>query len=141
MSRAFMKEFNTEKAAAALKDHGLTASEVSRQMGRCNNYITTSLKKGAMPPNALSMFCNLVGISADDLEKDSSSKSFCGYQPHGITLDVRKDKLRMALMFDGQELYSAWSRIKGDTELDLMQAISYAAHLMYKLAEQRELQE
>lgn len=47
----------------------------------------------------------------------------------------------MALTFGDQELYAAWSRIKGNTELDLLQAVSYAAHLMYKLAEQQALQE
>ena len=63
------------------------------------------------------------------------------FQPYGITLDVRKEKLRMALTFGDKELYAAWSRIKGDTELDLLQAVSYAAHLMYKLAEQNQLRE
>lgn len=32
-----------------------------------------------------------------------------------------------------------YSKIKGNTDLDLMQAISYAAHMMYKLAEQEVL--
>ena len=45
----------------------------------------------------------------------------------------------MDLFFGDQELRSVYSRIKGDTELDLMQAISYAAHMLYKLAEQEAL--
>lgn len=143
MSRAFMQKFNVQKAAAALEKSGMSSREVSGRMGRCNNYVTSALKKGVMPPAALSVFCDLVGVSVDDLTKapPSPSVSRPAYQAHGITLDVRKDKLRMALTFGDQELYAAWSRIKGDTELDLLQAVSYAAHLMYKLAEQQALRE
>lgn len=142
MPKTNMQKFNAEKAAAYLEKRGLSAIEVSRRMGRCNNYVTSTLKKGAMPTAALSMFCDMLGISTDDLTKapPSPSVSRPAYQSHGITLDVRKDKLRMALIFCDQELYAAWSRIKGDTELDLLQAVSYAAHLMYKLAEQQALQ-
>lgn len=143
MSKAYMQKFNTAKAAAALEKSGLSYREVSRRMGRCDNYISVTFKKGVMPPAALSVFCDLVWVSFDDLTKplctSPVSRSVC--QTHGITLDVRKDKLRMALTFGDQELYAAWSRIKGDTELDLLQAVSYAAHLMYKLAEQQALQE
>lgn len=143
MPKTNMQKFNAEKATAALEKSGLSAIEVSRRMGRCNNYVTSTLKKGAMPTAALSVFCDMLGISTDDLTKapPSPSVSRPAYQSHGITLDVRKDKLRMALTFGDQELYAAWSRIKGDTELDLLQAVSYAAHLMYKLAEQQALQE
>lgn len=143
MPKTNMQKFNAEKATAALEKSGLSAIEVSRRMGRCNNYVTSTLKKGAMPPAALSVFCDMLGISTDDLTKapPSPSVSRPAYQAHGITLDVRKDKLHMALTFGDQELYAAWSRIKGDTELDLLQAVSYAAHLMYKLAEQQALRE
>lgn len=143
MPKTNMQKFNVEKAAAALEKCGMSSSEVSRRMGRCVNYVTSTLKKGVMPPAALSVFCNLVGVSVDDLTKAPHShtvtRPVC--QPYGIALDVRKDKLRMALTFGDQELYAAWSRIKGDTELDLLQAVSYAAHLMYKLAEQNQLRE
>lgn len=143
MPKTNMQKFNAEKATAALEKSGLSAIDVSRRMGRCNSYLTSTLKKGAMPTAALSVFCDMLGISTDDLTKGPPSPSVSrpAYQSHGITLDVRKDKLRMALTFGDQELYAAWSRIKGDTELDLLQAVSYGAHLMYKLAEQQALRE
>lgn len=143
MSKAKMQEFDARKAVAVLKKKGIHVTELSRKMGRSSNYLTNSFKKGEMPQNTFLMFCDFAGVSPDDLLVPSFSPSkICPiYQTHGITLDVRKDKLRMALTFGDQELYSAWSKIKGDTELDLMQAISYAAHLMYKIAEQNQLQE
>ena len=143
MPKANMQKFNVQKAAAALEKSGMSSSEVSRRMGRCVSYVTATLKRGVMPPAALSVFCDLVGVSPDDLTKAPPSPpvSRPACQLHSITLDVRKDKLRMALTFGDQELYAAWSRIKGNTELDLLQAVSYAAHLMYKLAEQQTLQE
>lgn len=143
MPKTNMQKFNVERAAAALEKCGMSSREVSRRMGRCTNYVTATLKKGTIPPAALSVFCDLVGVSVDDLTKAPPSPpvSRPACQPYGITLDVRKEKLRMALTFGDRELYAAWSRIKGYTELDLLQAVSYAAHLMYKLAEQQTLQE
>lgn len=45
----------------------------------------------------------------------------------------------MSLYFGDEKICEAYSKIKGPGKLDLMQAISYAAHMMYKLAEQEEL--
>lgn len=39
----------------------------------------------------------------------------------------------------GIKIDGAYARINGDTETKLIQAISYAAHMCYKQAEQREL--
>lgn len=69
MPKTNMQKFNAEKATAALEKSGLSAIEVSRRMGRCNNYVTSTLKKGAMPTAALSVFCDMLGISTDDLTK------------------------------------------------------------------------
>lgn len=43
------------------------------------------------------------------------------------------------MYFQDTEIYSAASKVKGTRELDLLQAVSYAAHMMYKFAEQKEL--
>lgn len=59
--------------------------------------------------------------------------------PYSIGLVVRPDRVRLTIRHEGQDILSAWSYIKGPDEADLMQAISYAAHLCYKLAEQNKL--
>ena len=69
MPKTNMQKFNAEKAAAYLEQRGLSAIGVSLRMGLCNDFGTSSLKKGAMPTAALSVFCDMLGISTDDLTK------------------------------------------------------------------------
>ena len=54
-------------------------------------------------------------------------------------MDVRPDRVRLCVKYDGVEVHRAHALIKGDTELDLLQAVSYAAHMIYKLAQQNVL--
>lgn len=48
-------------------------------------------------------------------------------------------RVSMTIYFNGVPVVEGLSRIKANTELDLMQAISYAAHMCYKLTEQKKL--
>lgn len=54
-------------------------------------------------------------------------------------IKVQPDKVCMMVYFNGMEVVQGWSKVKGDKELDLMQAISYAAHMCYKIVEQKKL--
>lgn len=54
-------------------------------------------------------------------------------------IKVAPDRLCMMVYFNGVLVEEGWSRVKGNKELGLMQAISYAAHMVYKNAEQRKL--
>ena len=48
---------------------------------------------------------------------------------------------KMSLFCGSDMIQTAFSKLKGKSSLDLMQAISYAAHMMYKMEEQKALQE
>ena len=54
-------------------------------------------------------------------------------------IKVQPDKVCMTVYFNGMEVVQGWSKVKGDRELDLMQAISYAGHMCYKITEQKKL--
>jgi len=54
-------------------------------------------------------------------------------------IKVKPDRLCMTVYFNGVPQVEGYSKIKGDKELDLMQAISYAAHMCYKIVEQKKL--
>lgn len=54
-------------------------------------------------------------------------------------IKVSPDRVCMAVYFNGVQVVEGWSRVKGNKELDLMQAISYAAHMCYKITEQKKL--
>lgn len=54
-------------------------------------------------------------------------------------LKVSPDKVRMTVYFNGVPVVEGLARIKENKELALLQAISYAAHMCYKLTEQKKL--
>lgn len=56
-----------------------------------------------------------------------------------LQLDQNDRRLRLTLTWNGEKYASAGSWLKGDSDLDFVQAISYAAHMLYKLCEQREM--
>lgn len=58
---------------------------------------------------------------------------------YSLRLRVSPCRVILRMYFQDTEIYSAASKVKGTRELDLLQAVSYAAHMMYKFAEQKEL--
>ena len=62
-----------------------------------------------------------------------------GASTYHLTLSVHPDRLRLGVSFGEEEMVYAWAKIFGDTELDLIKSISYAAHMCYKFAEQKTL--
>lgn len=54
-------------------------------------------------------------------------------------IEVKPDRLCMKVYFNGVQQVEGFSKIKENKELALMQAISYAAHMCYKIVEQRKL--
>lgn len=62
-----------------------------------------------------------------------------GGELYTLGLDVSPERVILRLYFQGTEICKAASKVKGTRELDLIQAISYAAHMMYKFTEQEVL--
>lgn len=54
-------------------------------------------------------------------------------------LKTNPGKVTMTVYFNGVPVVEGLSKIRANTELDLMRAISYAAHMCYKLTEQKKL--
>lgn len=54
-------------------------------------------------------------------------------------IKVNPGRVCMTVYFNGVPTVEGYSKIRGDKELDLMQAVSYAAHMCYKIVEQRKL--
>lgn len=89
-----------------------------------------------MPSNTLDLLSRFLDVNVSDLTKKKDTK-LTGYS---VNLDVNPDKVRLQILFDVAVIGSAYSKIKGDTETDLMQAISNAAHMIYKFSEQKRLE-
>lgn len=56
-----------------------------------------------------------------------------------VKLYVGQDRIKLVLRVNGQEDIVAHAKINGGSYLDFVKSFSYAAHMCYKLAEQREL--
>ena len=54
-------------------------------------------------------------------------------------IKARPDRVSMTVYFNGVPVVEGFAKVKGDKELDLMQGISYAAHMCYKIVEQKKL--
>lgn len=118
---------------------------VAGRIGKSSTYFSTVIKKGYMPKAVLSHFCMVYGLNIDsflakddeDIPDSHAEDAAVGYT---MCLVVKPDKVRVTINLNGEELYGSWARIKGDTECDLLQAISYASHYCYKMAEQKRFE-
>lgn len=120
----------------AIKNKKMTSAGLLRDIGRSDSYIDNCIFRGVMPSNTLDLLSRFLDVNVSDLTKKKDTK-LTGYS---VNLDVSPDKVCLQILFDGEVISSAYSKIKGDTETDLMQAISYAAHMIYKFSEQKRLE-
>lgn len=143
MPNVKLENLNRSAVLNGIERSGLSMKEVSHRIGRGDSYLSASIRRGMMSAAAIPLLAKELDIPQKDLILHQEEKKTCcakdAVNKYTAQIEVSKTKLHMTLLFGGKELYSTYSRIKGDSELDLMQAISYAAHLMYKLAEQEEL--
>lgn len=79
------------------------------------------------------------GLPDDAFLPRENTPAVPGASTYHLTLSVHPDKLRLGISFGEEEMVYAWAKIFGNTELDLIKSISYAAHMCYKFAEQKVL--
>lgn len=146
-----MVEIDTSATREAVYDSGKTLAVLSEEIGRCPSYLSYAVNKGQIPEYAFRRLCVLLGVSEGDLLKkqavtppqkaESEAVSGCETIGYSVKLDVYPKKVRFAVLFNGEEIMHAWSSIRGARELDLMQSISYAAHMCYKQKEMKVIEE
>lgn len=131
------------------KNGGLTA--VSEALGYGKSFISNALHSGKMSRAANKLLAATYGIPEDFFlapdppktalppePKDAQQGGRDGYALRLLTSDKQ---VFLLLEHDGEKVGSAYSKRKDSSELALTQAISYAAHMIYKLYEQQTLQE
>lgn len=69
------------------------------------------------------------------------ARSRGGQDGYSLRLLTSDKQVFLLLEHDGEKVGSAYSKRKDSSELALTQAISYAAHMIYKFCEQKTLQE
>lgn len=125
----------------ALNDHKKTARQVFIKMGRSEAYLSGIIRYGRLPKSMLPVLAEALETPVARLldQGEPAKTPQSAVKRYHAEMEVSSNRLHMTLYFGDQELYNTYSKIKGNTELDLMQAISYAAHWMYKLVEQEVL--
>lgn len=137
MGNNYMVKIDPDAFKAWLQDNGHRMNQLSMDLGKSASYLSGAICRGEIASQTLQLLALKYGLDP----KDVMERPHKAQEPTGFSLDlmVKPDRVRVAVMHNGNELYSAFAKINGETETKLMQAISYAAHLCYKLAEQKEL--
>ena len=140
----YMVKIDPQKMRNVLRDKGLSKVEVSEAIGKSKNYISCCICNGEISATALQLIGIKYGIEERDIapekKKEPEKKTEAPSTGFSLGLLVKPDRVRVGISHNGEELYSAWSLVKGDTETKLILAISNAAHMFYKKAEQKELE-
>lgn len=124
---------------------------VSEALGYGKSFVSNALHSGRMSRAANKLLAATYGIPEDFFlapdppktaqppePKDAQQGGQDGYALRLLTSDKQ---VFLLLEHDGEKVGSAYSKRKGSSELALTQAISYAAHMIYKFCEQKTLQE
>lgn len=128
-------QIDKEKFKQWIESTGLKMTHISAIIGRSPSYISGVVNSGKISLSSIKLLQNELGMDPEQIKQNAG-----GPPTYSIDLSVSPDKVRMSINFGGQPLYRSYAKVNGDTELDLIKAISYAAHMCYKFAEQKSLE-
>lgn len=136
---AYTVKIDPDKMKKWIQSTGFSGTYLSSSIGKSNNYLSAFICNGYISMQSLMLLERDFNLKRADIVPDDPKKeSAIGFS---LTLQVKPDKVRVGVCHNGNEVYHGWSKIKGDREVDLFQAISYATHMCFKQAEQNELSE
>lgn len=123
-----------------IKKNGMTQADVCKRIGRSPNFLCGCT--GDMAEYTYDLLIQVLGVEDGAFQQRKEMAipaANRGGELYTLGLDVSPEIVVLHMYFQGTEICKAASKVKGTRELDLMQAISYAAHMMYKFTEQKEL--
>ena len=137
---------DTEYLRSWLDSQNETNAQLAYKIGRGATYFTDILRKGYMPDRVFDLFIKTFDLDAEQFkqkpkpvapppaakERYSAEPIIEGYE---LTLQVRPSRVRVGIAYKGTEICYSWANIRGNTESDLLQAISYASHQNFKFAQ------
>ena len=140
-------KIDSNKIKALAKEKGISIQKMSVSLGRSHEYLRVVMHRGTMHFQSLYLLCKLYKVKRKDVTPDPKPVITDPPTPSkgesdidcAVKMSVHGDRVRLTLMVNGQDDLVASAYIKGDGFLDLVKSFSYAAHMCYKLAEQREL--
>lgn len=114
-------------------------TDLSKELGYSDTYISNVMAVGRMTKTVITILELKYGLDPNEITRQPqiTRETEPGYR---LELTVKPDKVRVGIMFGEKEWVHAWSHVKGDSEVDLVQAISYATHMCYKIVQQQSLE-
>lgn len=157
MSKQTMTIIDPNKLRAFVEEKGVNS--VTKMLGKSNGYFHNVYARKTMPESVLSAMCTIFDVSPADIKPDppkppvlvetldkpiptkSEQRAASPMPSIGYALDLRVYPafVNLALYEDSKMLKFAKAKIKNGenaSQLDIVQAISYAAHMLYKFMEQ-----
>lgn len=119
-----------------LKKNDLTQTQLSAFMNRSPSYISFVIAKGTMSELSYDVMCKKLGVAPGTFQNPSAAQPSDVYR---LNLVYSNSKVLVQLMRGEEVVSGAWAIVKEQSDLGFIQAISYAAHMMYKFAQQDDL--
>lgn len=154
-------EIDGNKLRKWVKSTGLPQTEICDRCGYSHSWLSWAMSHNQMSKAAFTTLRVVFGLPEDAFKPEPKPvavaepeqmvmKLVAGdgkqiqvakaqSQGYGLSLQVHPNKVRVGMHFDGEEIDFAWAKIADNSEMALIQAISYAAHLIYKFAERERL--
>jgi hypothetical protein len=132
---------NVSELKQFIEGTGFTNRAFSQKIGRSGHYIDNILNKGAMSKTAYDFMLDCFHLPYGAFIKKPTADSPAENKLYRLNLDVQPDKVRIGLEWNGAEIYHAYAKVREDSEKGLLQSISYAAHMLYKMAEQTSMRD
>lgn len=132
-----------------------TLSYISEEfLARSNTYLSSCFCKRVIPLRAAAALCRELGLKLSDYEikpeppkpepkpvqKEAVVAPEKGWS-NTMNVNIGAMIVSMAVYKDGVKVAQGRAKIFDTTERGIMQAISYASHMCYKEAEQKELED
>lgn len=139
-SRKFMVPIEPEKFDRFFRQKRIKRSEFCSKIGLSQSGFWTAMARGSIHETQLKLICMMFDVPESTFTPDPEPTENTAQVGYSLSLDVKPDKVRVAVLFEGRELYSAFYKVSDNTETGLLRAISCATHICYEMAQQKELE-
>lgn len=134
-------ELNTKELRDYLRKNRIGMVALSRSMGRSDGYMSNVVNGvSSMSRTGYDAMCKALGVEPGVFTKPLPAPAPVPSM-YRLNLVYSDSKVLLQLMRGEEVVSGAWAIVKEQSRLGFIQAISYAAHMMYKFAEQSELNE
>jgi hypothetical protein len=129
-------KINSHELKDHIKKNGLNMSELSRPMQRSPGFVQHVATTGTISEPGYSALCQVLGVDYGAFTEQEVTPVPDVYR---LNLVYNDSKVLVQLMKGDEVVSGAWAIVKEQSDLGFIQAVSYAAHMMYKFAQQDDL--